>query len=305
MAKFKDISKKTGLQDLDSAAAFVDILAKQGVNSLDKCIWFAACYCLAYRAIRPANLDGVSLSQIEALSPACAVDSSPLASSVGQYLNRLASSFGPTQSLKLDFSPGADFFHCLLPAWIFQILTQSKAKTTYTEARQSRSFEELPRLTQWFTPSWASSYLADQVISSKTQTFLDPACGGGHILVETLKAFCQKNKLSPSQALERIWGLDVEPGLIKLSALSLYLCALDLNNYKFDSTLSIPNLFCIESQDAEMGSLILGLKNLSYSLIRYDGTILEASSLPDKFDAIAANPPYLGYRLMPKKWWHS
>ncbi len=304
MAKFKDISDispKAELQDLDSATAFVDILAKQGVHSLDKCIWFAACYCLAVRAIRPENLDGVSLSQVEALSPACRVDSSPLALSIGQYLNRLASSFGPTQSLKLDFSLRTDFFHCLLPAWIFQILTQSKGKTTYTEARQSRSFDQLPRLTQWFTPSWVSSYLADQVISPKTQTFLDPACGGGHILVEALKNFCTKNNLSPSQALERILGLDIEPALIKLSALSLYLCALDLNNHKFDSTLSTPNLFCIESQDAELGSLILGLKNLSYSLIRYDGTMIEASSLPTNFDAIAANPPYLGYRLMPKK----
>lgn len=301
MAKFKDISKKTGLQDLDSATAFVDILSKQGVNSLDKCIWFSACYCLAARAVRPANLDKASLSLIESLSPACTVDSSPLALSIGQYLSELASSFGPTQSLKLDLSFGEDFFHCLLPAWIFQILTQSEAKTTYTEARQSRSFDELPRLTQWFTPSWVSSYLADQAISSKTQTFLDPACGGGHILVEALKALCQKNKLSPSQAVERMWGLDIEPGLIRLSALSLYLCALDLNNQKLDSTLSTPNLFCIESQDAELGSLILGLKNSSYSLIRYDGAILEASSLPANFDAIAANPPYLGYRLMPKK----
>jgi len=304
MAKFKDISDispKAELQDLDSATAFVDILARHGFNSLNKCIWLGACYCLAARAVRPAKLDQVSLSLINSLSPDCAVDSSPLALSIGQYLDELASNFGPTQSLKLDLPLSPEFFHCLLPAWIFQILTQSEGKTTYTEARQSRSFDELPRLTQWFTPCWVSSYLADQVISSKTETFLDPACGGGHILVEALKSFCKKNQLSPSRALERISGLDIEPALIKLSALSLYLCALDLNNHKLDSTLPLANLFCIESQDAELGSLILGLENSTYSLVRYDNTKLEASSLPMNFDAIAANPPYLGYRLMPKK----
>jgi hypothetical protein len=304
MAKFKDISDispKAELQDLDSATVFVDILTKQGVNSLDKCIWLGACYCLAARVVRPANLDGASLSIVESLSPDCAVDSSPLALSIGQYLNELASNSGPTQSPKLDLPLSPEFFHCLLPAWIFQILTQSEGKTTYTEARQSRSFNELPRLTQWFTPRWVSSYLADQVISSKTKTFLDPACGGGHILVEALKSFCTKNKLSPSQALEQISGFDIEPALIKLSALSLYLCALDLNKNQPDLPLPISNLFCIESQDTELGSLILGVEKANYSLVRYDGCKLEASSLPLNFDAIAANPPYLGYRLMPKK----
>jgi len=304
MAKPKDISQIELLKDLDAAQAFIDISAVHGFYSLDKCIWLAACYCLAARKIHPANLRGEGFSTIIELARDSKPDPSPFALSIGEYLNELESKLECTANPKLALNLNTDFFDCLLPAWIFQLLTQSTSKSTYTQARQSRSFDELPRLTQWFTPAWASSYLTDQVISQTTQSFIDPACGGGHILVEALKSFCFKSKLNTNEALGRIYGLDIDHDLIKLSAFSLYLCALDLNNLDINAQLAIPHLYCIEAKEAknqEFGSLLLGVGDAKLSFIRYDGKKFDASSMPSKFDAIAANPPYLGYRLMPKK----
>lgn len=304
MAKHRDlldISHINRLKDLDAAKAFIDILSKHGIHSLNNCIWLAACYSLAARKIHPDNLDSTSLSTIKSLASDSIPDKSPLALSIGHYLNELQAQSKQTTLLDFKIALSRDFFHCSLAAWVFQILTQSGNKTTYTQARQSRSFDELPRLTQWFTPSWVSSFLADQVVSKETRTFLDPACGGGHILVEVLKSFCAKAKLSASKALERIWGLDIEPGLIKLSALSLYLCALDINNSKPDPDLPVAHLYYLDSLDQELGSLLLGIKGQNFSLIGYDNTRFDSTKLPLNFDAIAANPPYLGYRLLPKK----
>lgn len=298
---FLDISQINRLKDLDAAKAFVDILSKQGIHSLNNCIWLAACFSLAARKIYPSNLDSITLSTIKSLAADSIPDESPLALSVGHYLDELQAQSEQTTVFDFKIALSRDFFHCSLAAWVFQILIQSKNKESYTQARQSRSFDELPRLTQWFTPSWASSYLADQVISKKTRTFLDPACGGGHILVEALKSLCSKTNLSVNKALERIWGLDVEPGLIKLSALSLYLCSLDLNNLKPDPNTPEANLFCIDSVEQELGSLLLGVKEQNFLLTRYDNTKFDSTHLPLNFDAIAANPPYLGYRLLPKK----
>lgn len=303
----KDISKTAGLQDLDSAIAFVDILKKQGIFSskfLNSSIWLAACYCLAARCVRPSNLSATGSSLLQKLAGDCAPDQSPLALSIGQYLNEIESNWshlGPIERPEIAWPVNTDFFHCLLPAWIFQILAQDESASNYTQARQSRSFDELPRLTQWFTPSWISTYLAKQSITENTSNFLDPACGGGHLLTEALKTFCNERDLSPDQALKLIWGFDVDNNLLKLSALSLYLCALDINKNNPDPKLCLPNLYCIQAQDAEFGSLLLGIENKNFKLVRFDGTQKEASACPSKFDAIAANPPYLGYRLMPKK----
>ncbi|MCW5824604.1 MAG: N-6 DNA methylase [Cyanobacteria bacterium TGS_CYA1] len=297
-------SKITELKDLDSAIVFVDILKRQGYLTsfpASRGIWLGACYCLAARCVLPANLSNAGVRLIEALSPDCLLDESPLAARVANYLNELESRCGPLAEPEIDLPLNIEFFHSLLPAWIFQILAQDESASTYTQARQSRSIDELPRLTQWFTPRWISTYLAKQSINENTNTFLDPACGGGHLLAEALKNLCKERGLSPNQALKLIWGFDVDMNLLKLSSLSLYLCALDLNKNSPDPKLSVPNLYCIEAPDAEFGSLLLGIESENFKLVRFDGAKKESHDCPVKFDAIAANPPYLGYRLMPKK----
>lgn len=287
------------LQEIENAASFIDILKKNGINRESESLWVSACCCLAKRKVAPANLSQKSLNFLTRFESQFQFDSSPLSLSIGVYLNELETDFDSKLTIDFESLFKIISFDCLLPAWTAQLLRQDKE--TYSRARLSRSYEELGRLTQWFTPSWIASHLAREVISSRTDYFFDPACGAGHILVEALKILCIEHSISPAECLKQIIGVDIDSDLLKLSALSLYLCALDLNKESVpDKELNIPALYALE-QKKELGSLLLAVDgHEKLNLVRYDGQSFPSTCLPGSYKSIAANPPYLGYRLMPK-----
>lgn len=296
-------SQKPGRQEIESAASFVDILKEKEITGLTESLWLSASFCMARRGVLPANLSKSGSAFLSSIESKLLLDSSPLALSVGQYLNELETGLESGLSLKAEqlketFTSHSNIFHCLLPAWLFQLVCLDKQ--SYSKARLSRSIDELGRLTQWFTPSWIASHLAQEVITPEGGYFLDPACGAGHLLVEAMKTRFQ-NGVMPCESVKELVGIDIDLELIKLAALSIYLCALDLNDNAPDPNLEVPALYVIEGEKKHFGSLLLATDSADgLQLRRFDEKIFPSSSLPKQFMSIAANPPYLGYRLMPK-----
>ncbi len=89
----------------------------------------------------------------------------------------------------------------LFCGWLYQTILMER-KEDYSNLRKQKSTDALSRITQWFTPDWICDFLLDEcfpagesvsindnwndcttVDNFKTTTFLDSACGAGHILV--------------------------------------------------------------------------------------------------------------------------
>jgi len=209
----------------------------------------------------------------------------------------------------------------LFTGWVHQASVMSREN--YAELRSEKSLSGLSQITQWFTPAWISEFLvnecvADQCDRSSLRTFLDSSCGAGHILVPALQQLVQERvekfdepvSLAVENAIStQIFGIDIDPLMVSLSALSLYLACRDLTP---DAPLPVPQLLGFtpihRGQSKELpspschGSLLLGLSepDESIHLYRLDGSQITISELPRQFDMQALNPPYLSHRLMPK-----
>lgn len=218
----------------------------------------------------------------------------------------------------------------LFVGWIYQ--TRLMALDDYGSKRNERTMRGLARITQWFTPAWISEFLVDECFSGtespdSTNTFLDSACGAGHILIPALQRLLVEELGEPVVAgqdkgrteqariddalfkiLEnRLFGIDVDPLMASLSAFAILLACRDLSRH---APFPIPRVYSftsnsstkpgVHSRFAWHGSLLLGVEpKPEISIYRIDGEAIPLSSLPQSFDMQAINPPYLSHRLMP------
>lgn len=102
----------------------------------------------------------------------------------------------------------------LFCGWLYQTILMER-KEDYSNLRQQKSTDALSRITQWFTPSWICDFLLDEcfphadgisngeegndctsVDDFKTTTFLDSACGAGHILTPAFLRLLQNRLLA-------------------------------------------------------------------------------------------------------------
>lgn len=208
----------------------------------------------------------------------------------------------------------------LFIGWIYQCLLMRRSD--YALLRSKKTVVGLTQITQWFTPEWVSDFLLEDGISileaesEGTLTFLDSSCGAGHILVPALRRLTarqQKIGSSVEQAINHVlnhelFGLDIDPQMIKLSGIAIYLACRDL---ALEAPFAIPHLFSfaqpetlpgnVPRESDSFGSLLLSLRPRTDAvLFRIDGTVTPANDLPSRFDTQALNPPYLSHRLMPK-----
>lgn len=113
---------------------------------------------------------------------------------------------------------------------------------------------------QFRTPRNIIDFIVDVVKPTKNDTILDPACGTAGFLISAYKHITSDGKLTPDElkrVTNSIVGLDIDPTMVKLSLVNLYLHKFEQPNiYEYD-TLSI---------DARWG---------------------------DRYDVILANPPFM------------
>lgn len=113
---------------------------------------------------------------------------------------------------------------------------------------------------QFRTPRHIIDFIVDVVNPTKTDTILDPACGTAGFLISAYKHITSGNTLTPSElktVAKNITGLDIDPTMVKLALVNLYLHRFQQPKVHEYDTLS---------DDARWG---------------------------DKYDVILANPPFM------------
>ena len=308
--------------------------------------WLFACLTsLAIRGLIPENVSGgrteFAISKIarEVFAlPSLQKDDCPMAIAAGNLLVDHTESFdaedldsaicdGITCLKRLmagaeKDSVKAALSDALMPGWVYQYLIHQSEKEL---KKSARSDGHSPFYTKWFTPLWIADFLVEEAITDGSQTFVDPACGAGHILIPALKRVVDliiASGLSKPQALQKalsdcLYGLEIDPQLSAAANFGLYLASRDID---FKTPLCVANVFTIvesnngrrQSKDTQPawypsigGSLRLNSKTLASSTFLLPVSknkpflLLPLSRLPQKFDALAANPPYMSMRNMP------
>ena len=113
---------------------------------------------------------------------------------------------------------------------------------------------------QFRTPRNIIDFIVDVVKPTKDDTILDPACGTAGFLISAYKHITSSGKLTPDElkrVTNSIVGLDIDPTMVKLSLVNLYL-------HKFEQ----PNIY------------------------EYD-TLSSDARWAERYDVILANPPFM------------
>lgn len=113
---------------------------------------------------------------------------------------------------------------------------------------------------QFRTPRNIIDFIVDVVKPTKDDTILDPACGTAGFLISAYKHIMSSGKLTPDElkrVTNSIVGMDIDPTMVKLSLVNLYL-------HRFEQ----PNIY------------------------EYD-TLSNDTRWAERYDVILANPPFM------------
>lgn len=113
---------------------------------------------------------------------------------------------------------------------------------------------------QFRTPRNIIDFIVDVVKPTKDDTILDPACGTAGFLISAYKHITSSGKLTPDElkrVTNSIVGMDIDPTMVKLSLVNLYL-------HRFEQ----PNIY------------------------EYD-TLSNDTRWAERYDVILANPPFM------------
>lgn len=190
----------------------------------------------------------------------------------------------------------------LFSGWVYQYLLHRSGKQS---KKNASSDEHTPSYTKWFTPSWIVEFLVEEAITKPNQTFIDPACGAGHILVPAFNrsvALLVESGSSKSLAVKTaiedlIYGLDIDAQLTASANFSLYLACRDI-----DEKIELPaaGVFAIEGRGGSLQLKAMGSSSADLLLSDASESRFPLSKLPQEFGALAANPPYMSLRNMPE-----
>jgi methylase of polypeptide subunit release factors len=152
-------------------------------------------------------------------------------------------------------------------------IAQSKVVT----ADKSLSSETLIAFTQLYTPAWVVQKLVDNCLPTgaleRDYKLLDPACGAGHFLTYAFDRI--SGRTNALEAVHRIFGTDIDQKAVWIANLQLLLKLLEqglIPDFQFENLIAVP------PGDELLGSL--------------------ARHWRHQFDAVVANPPYIGRKLM-------
>lgn len=287
--------------------------------------WLFACLIsLSKRQLLPQNLAGTSLeATIAKISldifgfPKLNFDDCPMAIAAGQMVKQIAANANAGSledatirtieclrkwMVKSESGYTKAMSDPLFSGWVYQYLLHQSEKQL---KKHLRSDGHSPFYTKWFTPSWIAEFLVEEAIGSSEQTFIDPACGAGHILIPAFQRtvrLLEQSGTTTGEAVRKtieklIFGLEIDEQLTASVNFNLYLASRD-----FDANVALPaaNVFVIRDIG---GSLLLKDNNNDQKvLLSIEGeAYAPAARLPSKFEALAANPPYMSMRNMPEK----
>lgn len=172
--------------------------------------------------------------------------------------------------------------------WLYQYYIQMPKDELIHAKKQYRN-DDVPFVTQLFTPDWIVRYLVENTLgnyyvrknpntdlindwkyfikNNSTENsfkkiedikFIDPCMGSGHILVyafDLLMSFYQENGYAPRDAAELIlknnlYGFDIDERAYQLACFSLMMKARQYNRRILSSKIK-PNIYCIRNTEIE------------------------------------------------------
>ncbi|MBU1004879.1 MAG: BREX-1 system adenine-specific DNA-methyltransferase PglX, partial [Nanoarchaeota archaeon] len=195
----------------------------------------------------------------------------------------------------VDEIPEEDWKKVEIIGWLYQFYISEK-KDTLLKEKKAYKTEDIPAVTQLFTPNWIVKYLVQNSLGSKwlatypvssikdkmeyyiepaeqtdevkhrlkeitpdslnpeELTFMDPACGSGHILVEAYKLFKDiylergyRPKDIPSLILTKnLYGLEIDDRAAQLAGFALMMKARQDDRQIFEKQIN-PNILVLKS----------------------------------------------------------
>lgn len=133
----------------------------------------------------------------------------------------------------------------------------------------------------FFTPSFITEYISNELITSKNQNICDPSCGCGAFLIAAIKVLNKKfNKNIADIIGNNIYGTDILEYCVRRCKIILSLLALMNNEDKEIFTL---NIYQLDSLNTDW--------NKQFPTLMSRGG----------FDVVIGNPPYVKYQDLPDK----
>lgn len=174
--------------------------------------------------------------------------------------------------------------------WLYQYYNQTE-KDRVMNAKKNYKKNEVPYVTQLFTPDWIVKYMVEnslgrywiehsnatsiynnwkyylsndyiecrESINPQNIKFIDPCCGSGHILVYAFEIFYQiyesigysKNDISEAILENNIYGMDIDDRAKQLSILSVLLKAREYDRNIFNKKI-VKNLNIVSFQETNL-----------------------------------------------------
>lgn len=149
--------------------------------------------------------------------------------------------------------------------------TDMQAETIYEISKLcEKKFENKKEKGAFFTPYYISSYIAKKIEPGECKV-IDPACGCGNILIAAIDRIARINEITPLEATEYIYGIDIDEKNIYYAKILIELWCLeqgcDTDGINF-------NIKCADSLTSDWFNL--------------------------EYDYIIGNPPYVNYRQINK-----
>lgn len=155
--------------------------------------------------------------------------------------------------------------------WLYQYYNQTE-KDKVISSKRAYKTNEIPYVTQLFTPDWIVKYMVDNTLGKYTSnnlqkkklkyfvsnvqdinnqidieeiTFIDPCCGSGHILVYAFEVFYNmylekgynSNQIANLILENNLYGLDIDERAVQLSILSVVLKAREYDKNIFNKNI--------------------------------------------------------------------
>jgi len=187
----------------------------------------------------------------------------------------------------------------------YQLCSHQKRRDALRQVQSSNkdmSSEALIAFTQLYTPDWVVDLLLAHTLNleiSKPEevSVIDPACGGGNILLpafDSLLSVLHSAGLSESEAAEYmarggLCGLDIDPHGIWTTCFALTVRCLRMQK---PQALFFEGIQVLKKKGEQQN--ILGTLDRSYDLI-------ERHPLSRRYAAVLTNPPYIGRKLLSRE----